>query len=183
MHFQQSTTGSGSKFFDYMYTGEVSITEPEEHSTTKFNTTSPELEGEVINIKGEKEKLRRKNVLDGGGWLSEHDGAAGLIAEDKGIGVSATQLEFESSPGKWEQIAKHNFLSEEDLCKGYQCEPKNEEFWVLNPRLPMVKTRFAIEPKMAWAPRPSRPKAKGSTAVKVGHLKTAQPNDRRASIR
>ncbi len=150
VHFQQSTTGSGSKFSDYLYAGEVSISEPEEHATARFNTTSPELEGEVINVKGEKEKLKRKNVMDGGGWLTEHSGAAGLISEDKGIGVSATQLEFESSPGKWELLSKHNYLTEEDLCKGYQCEPKDEEFWVLNPRLPNgeYKIRYRAEDGM-----------------------------------
>ncbi len=168
VHFQQSVTANGgTKFFDYLYAGEVSITEPEEHATTRYNTTSPELEGEVLNAKGEKEKIKRKNVLDGGGWLSEHEGAAELISEDKGIGVSATQLEFESEPGKWEQIAKHNYLTEEDLCKGYQCEPKNEEFWVLNPKLPNGedKIRYRAEDGMGSATESTE--TEGITTVKV----------------
>jgi streptogramin lyase len=171
-HFQQSPTGNGSKFSDYLYTGEVSITEPEEHATTKYNTTSANLEGEVLNAKGEKEKLKRKNVLDGGGWLSEHDGAIGLISEDKGIGVSATQLEYESSPGKWEQIAKHNYLTEEDLCKGYQCEPQDEEFWVLSPRLPNGedKIRYRAEDGMGLSTESAE--SEGIATVKVD---TAKP--------
>jgi YD repeat-containing protein len=167
VHFQQSVTANGgSKFWDYLYSGEVSITEPEDHATTMYNTTSPELEGEVTNGKGEKEKLKRKNVLDGGGWLSEHDGAAELVSEDKGIGVSATQMEFESSPGKWEQIAKHNYLTEEDLCKGYQCEPKDEEFWVLSPRLPNGedKIRYRAEDGMAGT---ESTESEGIATVKV----------------
>ena len=172
VHFQQSTTGSGSKFFDYMYNGEVSVTEPEEHATTKYNTTSPELEGEVINTKSEKEKIKRKNVLDGGGWLSEHDGAIEFISEDKGIGVSATQLEYENAPGKWEQIVKHNYLTEEDLCKGYQCEPKDEEFWVLNPKLPNGedKIRYRAEDGMGSATKSTE--SEGVATIKVD---TAKP--------
>jgi streptogramin lyase len=167
VHFQQSVTGSGSKFSDYLYVGEVSITEPEERATTKYNTTSPELEGEVINVKGEKEKIKRKNVLDGGGWLSEHDGAAELISEDKGIGVSATQLEFESSPGKWEQIAKHNYLSEEYLCKGYQCEPKDEEFWVLSPKLPNGEDKIRYRAEDGMGSSTESTESEGVATVKV----------------
>ncbi|MGB8966823.1 MAG: hypothetical protein WCB99_14400, partial [Candidatus Cybelea sp.] len=168
VHFQQSvTTEGGSKFYDYLNTAELSISEPEEHATTKYNTTSSELKGKVINVKGEKEELTRKNVLDGGGWLSEHAGAVGLISEDKGIGVSATQLEFESSPGKWEVAEKkHNYLTEEDLCKGYQCEPKNEEFWVLSPKLPNGedKIRYRAEDGMAGT---ESTEAEGLATVKV----------------
>ncbi len=167
VHFQQSTAGSGSKFFDYLYAGELSITEPEEHATTKYNTTSPELEGEVINVKGEKEKIRRKNVMDGGGWLSEHDGAVELVSEDKGIGVSATQLEFESSPGKWEQVAKHNYLTEEDLCKGYQCEPKDEEFWVLSPKLPSGEDKIRYRAEDGMGSSTESTESEGVATVKV----------------
>ncbi len=167
VHFQQNTTGSGNKFFDYLYAGEVSITEPEEHATTMFNTGSLELEGEVINGKGEKEKIKRKNVLDGGGWLSEHDGAAELISEDKGIGVSATQLEYESSPGKWEQIAKHNYLTEEDLCKGYQCEPKDEEFWVLSPKLPNGEDKIRYRAEDGMGSSTESTESEGVATVKV----------------
>jgi len=168
VHFQQSVAGKGgSKFSDYLYAGEVSIAEPEEHATTKFNTTSLELEGEVLNTKGEKEKIKRKNVLDGGGWLSEHDGAAELISEDKGVGVSATQLEFESSPGKWEQIAKHNYLTEEDLCKGYQCEPKDEEFWVLNPKLPNGEDKIRYRAEDGMGSSTESTESEGIATVKV----------------
>jgi len=173
VRFQQSTTGSGSKFFDYMYTGEVSISEPEEHATTKYNTTSSELEGEVINVKGEKEKIKRKNVLAGGGWLSEHGGAVGLISEDKGIGVSATQLEFESAPGKWEQLTKHNYLTEEDLCKGYQCEPKDEEFWVLSPKLPNGEDKIRYRAEDGMGSSTESPESEGVATVKVD---TAKPH-------
>src|ERR1700728_505683 len=134
--FQQSATGTGSKFKDYLYSGEVSISEPEEHSTVGYNTTSPELEGEVENGEGKKEKLKRGNVLYTGGWLSKYDGALEFTSEDKGIGVSATRLEYEDSPGKWEQLAEHKYLEKEDLCKGVQCEAKQKEFWVDEPKLP-----------------------------------------------
>ncbi len=167
VHFQQSVTGTGSKFSDYLYTGEVSITEPEEHATTRFNTGSLELEGEVINGKGEKEKIKRKNVLDSGGWLSEHDGAAELISEDKGIGVSATQLEYENSPGKWEQIAKHNYLNEEDLCKGYQCEPKDEEFWVDSPKLANGEDKIRYRAEDGMGPSTESTESEGVATVKV----------------
>ncbi len=172
VHFQQSVAGAGNKFFDYLYAGEVSITEPEEHATTKFNTGSAELEGEVVNTKGEKEKIRRKNVMDGGGWLSEYDGALELISEDKGIGVSNTQLEWETTPGKWEQIAKHNYLTEEDLCKGYQCEPKDEEFWVLSPRLPNGEDKIRYRAEDGMGSSTESTESEGVTTVKVD---TAKP--------
>ena len=168
VHFQQSVAGSGSsKFSDYLYAGEVSITEPEEHAATHYNTTLPELEGEVLNKEAKKEKVKRKNVLDGGGWLSEYDGALELISEDKGIGVSATQLEFESSPGKWEQVAKHNYLTEEDLCKGYQCEPKDEEFWVLSPKLPNGEDKIRYRAEDGMGSSTESTETEGIATVKV----------------
>ena len=179
VHFQQSVTGNGkSKFSDYLYAGGVSVTEPEEHATVRYNTTSPELEGETLNIKGEKEKIKRINVLDGGGWLSEHDGAVELISEDKGIGVSATQLEFESSPGKWEQIARHNYLTEEDLCKGYQCEPKDEEFWVLSPKLPNGEDKIRYRSEDGMGSSTESIESEGIATVKVD---TAKPSKLKSS--
>jgi YD repeat-containing protein len=119
-----------------MSEGVVSISEPAgEHSTTKFNTTSPEVEGEVIE-EGKKVIQKRVNALYGSGiWLTKSKGALQMIAEDPGIGVSRTHLEYEKSAGSWEALSEHNYL-EENLCEGVQCYPTHNEYWTVDPKLP-----------------------------------------------
>jgi YD repeat-containing protein len=139
VRFQQSATGSpGSnfKFSDTMSEGIVSISEPAgEHSTTKFNTTSPEVEGEVIE-EGKKVIQKRVNALYGAGiWLTNFKGALQFIAEDPGIGASRTHLEYEKSAGVWETLSEHNYL-EENLCQGVQCYQVHNEYWTVDPKLP-----------------------------------------------
>ncbi len=134
IRFQQSVgTPEAGKFafIDYMYQGVVSISEPSgTRSTTKFNTTSAEVEDP-------KTKVKRPNALFGsGGWLSNFQDAIEPIAEDKGIGVADAKLEFENTPGKWEQIAEHNYLETENGCKGVQCYEVHGEYWTVPSNLP-----------------------------------------------
>jgi streptogramin lyase len=140
VRFQQSATGSpgGSyRFSDTLMEGIVSISEPVgEHSSTSFNTTSPEVEGE-IESEGKKIVQKRANALYGtGSWLTNSKGGLQLIAKDPGIGVAATHLEYEASPGKWESLPEHNYLESENGCMGVQCYPEHREYWTLNPKLP-----------------------------------------------
>ncbi len=176
IRFQQSvqTKPSNYKFLDRLTEGTVYLWEPAGfHATAAFNTTSPELKGKVINEKGVEEEITRKNVLDGGGWLTKKSGALGLISEDKGIGVSATRLEYESAPGKWEKVVEHEYLKKEGDCKGIQCEPKNEEFWVTEPKLPNGEDKIRYRAEEAMSGTESlESESKSKATVKVD---TAKP--------
>lgn len=175
VRFQQSVQKKPTnyKFYDALTQGIVYLSEPAgSHSTTGFNTTAPELEGEVLNAEGKKEKIKRRNVLDGGGWLSKYAGAAELLSEDKGVGVSATRLEYESSAGKWEQLSEHKYLETENLCKGVQCEAKQKEFWVVDPKLPNGEDKIRYRAEDAMAGTESL-ESEGVATVKVD---TARPH-------
>ncbi len=153
VRFQQSVQKKPSNysFSDSLHEGIVYLAEPEgTHSTTKFNTTSKEVEGEVENSKKEKEGQRQPNALYGsGGWLSKHQDALEPIAEDKGIGVAATKLEYESAPGKWEPVFEHSYLNG-DGCEGVQCYEKHGEYLTVPERLPNGedKIRYRAEEAM-----------------------------------
>lgn len=155
VRFQQSATGSPGanfKFSDTLNEGVVSISEPSgEHSTTSFNTTSPEVEGEV-EVEGKKVVQKRTNVLYGAGiWLTKFKGALQFIAKDPGIGVSATRLEYEKSGSGWEQLSSHNYLENENGCKGVQCYQEHREYWTVDPKLPdgEDKIRYRAEEAIA----------------------------------
>lgn len=139
LRFQQSATaspGSNYKFSDSMSEAVVSISEPSgEHSTTSFNTTSPELEGEVEE-EGKKFTQKRVNALYGSGaWLTKFKGALQFIAKDPGIGVATTRLEYEKPGVGWETLSEHKYL-ENNGCQGVQCYAEHTEFWTLDPKLP-----------------------------------------------
>ena len=179
VRFQQSVVNKPTSkyaFSDFLYKGEVLISEPAgTHSTASYNKSASTLEIEVENSKKEKEKQTRENVLYGGAgrWLSEYDGAAEFIAEDPGIGVSATKLEYESAPGAWEQLMEHNYLSE-GACTGVQCSPKHTELWTLNKRLPNGedKIRYRGEDAMGAATHETESLAtEGTATVKVDDVK------------
>jgi streptogramin lyase len=156
IRFQQSATaspGSGFKFSDTLNEGVVSISEPAgEHSTASFNTTSPEVEGEVEEG-GKKVIQKRVNALYGAGsWLSNFKGALQLIGKDPGIGVAKTRLEYEKSAGVWEQLSSHDYLESENACLGVQCySPEHKEYWTLDPKLPdgLDKIRYRAEEAIA----------------------------------
>ena len=173
VRFQQSVTAPGSNFSfsDFLYQGIVSLSEPTgTHATTSYNTTSSELEFEVEN-EGKKEKQKRKNVLYGSGsWISKLGGAIEFTAADPGIGVSATKLEYESSAGKWEQIAEHNYLEVEHDCQGVQCYPTHNEFWTLSEKLSdgEDKVRYRAEDAM---PGTKSLESEGKATLKVDATK------------
>jgi hypothetical protein len=175
VRFQQSVQKkpTSDNFSDILHEGTVYLAEPEKtHSTTKFNTTSKEVEGEVENAKHEKEKQRRPNALAGsGGWLSQYQDALEPIAEDKGIGVAATKLEYESAPGKWEPIFEHNYLNE-DGCEGVQCFEKHGEYLTVPERLPNGedKIRYRAEEAMSGTESLEAEK-EGEATVKVDRSK------------
>jgi streptogramin lyase len=152
IHFQQSTTGSSSTgFSDAMMQGIVSIAEPTgTHSTTSYNTTSPTLEFET-EVEGKKVKVTRSNALYGsGGWLTKSAGAISPVAKDTGIGVDATKLEYETTPGSWETLGEHNYLEQENACQGVQCYVEHAEYWTLPAKLPdgEDKLRYKAEEAM-----------------------------------
>src|ERR1700722_16434273 len=138
VHFQQSkTASSGTGFSDALTQGIVSIAEPAgTHSTTSYNTTSPTLEVET-EVEGKKVKVTRANALYGSGsWLTQSLGAISPVAKDTGIGVDATKLEYEATPGSWEILGEHSYLEQEGACKGVQCYVEHEEDWTLPSKLP-----------------------------------------------
>jgi streptogramin lyase len=178
VRFQQSVTNkptSKYSFSDFLYEGEVYLSEPAgTHSATSYNNSAPEFEIEVENSKKEKEKQLRTNALYGSGsWLSEYDGALEFVATDPGIGVSATRLEYESSPGSWEQVFEHNYLTEGN-CTGVQCHPRHTELWTLNKRLPNGedKIRYRAEDAMGAARHETESlETEGKATVKVDYSK------------
>jgi streptogramin lyase len=155
VRFQQAATaapGASYKFSDTLNEGTVSISEPSgEHSTTSFNTTSSEVEGEV-EVEGKKVLQKRVNALYGAGaWLTKSAGALQFIAKDPGIGVAATRLEYEKSAGSWEQLSAHNYLESENACQGVQCYAEHTEYWTVDPKLPdgEDKIRYRAEEAIA----------------------------------
>jgi streptogramin lyase len=170
VRFQQSVQKkpTNDHFVDRLLEAIVYLSEPAgTHSTTKFNTTSPEVEGEVVNEKGEKAKQKRPNALYGsGGWLSNYQDAIEPIAEDSGIGVAATKLEYESAPSKWEKLAEHNYLETENGCEGVQCFVKHGEYWTVASRLPQGEDKIRYRAEEAMRETEST-EAEGQATVKV----------------
>jgi streptogramin lyase len=147
VHFQQSVVAPAAgkyAFLDTMSEGIVSISEPSgTHSKTSFDTTTAELEFE-----NEAKIIKRKNALYGSGiWLTKAAGALKMTAEDPGIGVAATKLEYESSPGTWTQLSKHEYLEKENSCQGVQCYASHSEYATFDPKLPdgQQKIRYRAE--------------------------------------
>lgn len=187
VHFQQLVVNkptSKYSFSDTIDSGTLYISEPEiengkkekerMHSTVGYNTSSG-LEFEVENEKKEKVKENRSNAYDAGTWLSEFDGALEFEAHDKGVGVSATRLEYESAPGKWEVVSgsEHNYL-EEGLCKGIQCSDEQKEYWTLNKHLPNGedKVRYRAEEAFGDATHETESlETEGVATVKVDDTK------------
>ncbi len=173
IHFQQSTTGSGSSFSDTLYQGSVAISEPEgTHSTTGYNTTSPTIKVQAENEKGEKEEVTRVNALlhAENSWLSKLAGSKGgaieLQASDPGIGVSATKLEYESSLGTWTPLEEaHNYLTGGG-CYGVQCYSSHSEAWILTPTLPNGEDKLRYRAEEAISGTQSLA-GEGATTVKV----------------
>jgi streptogramin lyase len=161
------------KFSDALTEGTVFLSEKEGfHATTGFNTGTAELSGEVENAEHKKEILKRANVMDGGGWLTEHSGAIEFTSEDKGIGVSASKLEYENA-GKWEVLTERNYLEGEKLCKGVQCNAQQKQFWVLEPKLPNGEDKIRYRAKDAMNGTESTT-SEGTATVKVD---TEKPNE------
>jgi hypothetical protein len=177
--FEQAATGApkGHKFEDRLDEAFVSISEPVgQHATASFNKTNSEYKVEVEEG-GKKVVQERANALYGAGaWLSKSKTGAvlGLIAEDKGIGVDDTKLEYESSPGKWEMIsscAERNYRKgtechKETNCESVQCYEKHEETWLLESKLPNGedKVRYRAEEAMEGTESPA---SEDEDAVKV----------------
>lgn len=190
VHFQQSVVNkptSKDLFSDELDKGTVYISEPEIenskkekekiHSTTSENTTSPEFEIEVENSKKEKEKQKRKNALYGSSnWLSEYDGAIQFIAKDPGVGVAKSWLEYENS-GKWEVVSgsEHNDL-EEGLCKGVQCESKQQEYWTLSPHLPNGEDNIRYRAEEAFGDATHETESLATEGVGTVKVDTSKPH-------
>lgn len=167
IHFQQSTTASGSSFKDTLYQATVAIAEPEgTHATASFNTTEKELEFEA-EVEGKKEKRKQPNALYGSGsWLSNYDGALKPEATDPGIGVAKTKLEYEYGTGKWEVVGEHNYLEAENDCQGVQCYATHSEYWTLNSHLANGEDKIRYRAEEAIAGTQSL-EAEGIATVKV----------------
>jgi streptogramin lyase len=173
IHFQQEATGTPTNpaFADTMAQGIVSIAEPVgTHSTTSYNRTSPTLEFEA-EIEGKKEKVKRNNALFGASnWLSKVSGAVETIAQDTGIGVARTKLEYESTPGHWSTLGEHNYLEVEAACKGVQCYTTHSEYWTLPAGLPDGEQKLRYKGEEAITGTQSL-ESEGTATVKVDSAK------------
>ncbi len=177
VHFQQSATAScsGCSFSDSIREqGLVYLAEPSgTHSTSSFNKSSEHIEVEVENEKHEKVKQDRANVLYGSAaWWTKSAGALEAIAEDPGIGVSATKLEYENPTGQWEPVFEHNYLENEDACTGVQCYPKHTEVSTLPTKLPNGEDKIRYTAREAMSGTESLT-TEGKATVKVD---TAKPH-------
>jgi streptogramin lyase len=180
VHFQQSVVSkptSKDSFSDELDKGTVYISEPEKtHSTVSYNTSATEFEVEVENSKKEKEKQKRKNAFNGASnWVSEFDGAIQFTAEDKGIGVAKSILEYENA-GKWEMVSgsEHNYLTEA-LCKGVQCEKEQKEYWTLNPHLPNGEDKIRYRAEEAFGEETHQTESLETEGVGTIKVDTAKP--------
>ncbi len=179
VRFEQAATaapGAGYKFLDTMSEAVVSISEPSgEHSTTKFNTTSPEVSGEV-----EGKMQKRVNALYGAGiWLTKFKGALQFIGKDPGIGVATTRLEYEKPTGGWEKLSEHHYM-EENGCEGVQCYyPEHAEYWTVDPKLPdgEDKIRYRAEEAITGTVSPESE----AESTKIVRVDTAAPRSIRLS--
>jgi hypothetical protein len=106
---------AGENVIEYAGVGIEQETTPEGN----FNTTSPTVDGQP-------------NVLYGtSNWLGPKSGAAELILEDKGIGVSF----WSATDNESVSLGSQDLLSE-DLCQGIQCPPKLKEYVAYKSGLP-----------------------------------------------
>jgi streptogramin lyase len=181
VHFQQSVVNkptSKYSFSDELDKGTVYISEPEKtHSTTSYNTSSEKFEYKIKNSKGEEVTEKRNNALYGtSNWLSEYKGAIQFIAKDTGIGVAKSILEYENS-GKWEAVSgsEHNYLTG-DLCKGVQCEAKQEEYWTLNPHLPNGEDKIRYRAEEAFGQETHQTESLESEGVGTVKVDTSKPH-------
>jgi YD repeat-containing protein len=125
IRFELSTTES-SKFYeengywsDIPFGGSLEnvttyIAQPKStHSTVGFNTSATEVD-------------RTNNVLhSGGGGLGPKGGAFEFTANDLGLGVAGTKIEYDGSRG-WEVLQSRNYLAESS-CIGVQCAATQSE--------------------------------------------------------
>ena len=92
------------------------------HSTVKYNTSSGELSVEGKNT---------ANVFSGaGGWIGPHSGAFEFTAEDGGLGIGQTKVEYKGSSA-WETYGGQNYQTT-SACHGVQCGPVQHETYTYN---------------------------------------------------
>jgi streptogramin lyase len=167
--FVQSAAATGSKFSDRLYNATVQIAEPKGiHAEPSYNTSTEELAFKVEKEGKEVEETRKNALYGSGSWLGKSEGALELEAKDKGIGVAATQLEYESAPGKWEVLTKHNYR-EEGKCKGVQCyDPAiPAEYWTLNEVLPNGEDKIRYRAEEAIGAETRSGESEGEATIKV----------------
>lgn len=126
--FEMTTNLSGSSGFWGSLT-QVSMAIGEEkglHSTVKYNRSATELTA------GEPPH-KTPNVLDNPApWLGPKSGAFEYTAEDGGLGIAETKVEYLGSGG-WERFGGTNYQSEsgnfqsKSGCIGVQCESPQHE--------------------------------------------------------
>ncbi len=125
--FNITTTHTG--FFEETFGGRATqistaiAQEKGQHSTVAYNSTLPEVELEP--------GVKTPNVFYGGGrWIGPHSGGFEFVAEDGGLGVSETKVEYKASGG-WESRGGTNYLKNAG-CVGIQCATAEHEIYSYN---------------------------------------------------
>ncbi|HEY3946162.1 MAG TPA: 6-bladed beta-propeller [Solirubrobacteraceae bacterium] len=125
--FNITTTHTG--FFEETFGGRATqistaiAQEKGQHSTVAYNSTLPEVEIEP--------SVKTPNVFYGGGrWIGPHSGGFEFVAEDGGLGVSETKVEYKATGG-WESRGGTNYLKNAG-CVGIQCATAEHEIYSYN---------------------------------------------------
>jgi YD repeat-containing protein len=110
-------TGNGGAAGVTLTSATVSIGQPKEtHSTVTYNTSNAEID-------------HTSNVLQTGGWVGPNSGAIEFTANDLGIGIANTQLEwYEAS--KWNSVGNEKGTKKylgTGSCVGVQCAASQSE--------------------------------------------------------
>jgi sugar lactone lactonase YvrE len=138
-----------------------------EHSTVRYNTSSTELSTSPSELNN------TVNVLDGSGaWIGPHSGAFEFTAEDGGLGVQQTKVEYHGLSG-WETYAETNFQSK-PACIGVQCDPTEHETYTYESLthkgekpLPEPEAKVRVEAGSVMPYSRSSEHGEGETTLKV----------------
>ena len=141
-----------------LYSAAIAISQPKEtHSTVRYES-------------GPAELASTTNVFHGAGaWLGPHSGAFEFLAEDLGLGVSGSKVEYDGKSG-WELLHTRSFLGE-SACVGVQCAKAESETFSYESlggsKLPSGEDKIRVAADDAMAGTWSSEHGEGEATLKV----------------
>jgi YD repeat-containing protein len=117
LRYMQAATGWGHHFHNRMSSASVRIEQEVSPTATPDTTDQYLLGGKWLNV-----------LYGNGAWMSEHQGALGFTAEDKGIGVSNVKLIY------GEPWFEENLLAKAK-CSGVQCPESFKQEFTYNKKM------------------------------------------------